>query len=234
MRENQGTSGTESEQRGAQPTVWRSLAACLVTAGLGPSATADVIWDQTNIPFTHNALSQDFEPAYDPYDTQVLADFTTTDMWMLETAVSVGTINNDTGPSSAVIAEIWDDLPLNGGSPILTSVSGTETILGGGVTLEADFGGQVLAPGDYYFSIYVVRDFIPDGTMLLWQAIGNGTPDWFYNPGGALGFGPQFSMTETGGPGEVNFLLTGTVVPVPGMGLFVLLGAPLRSRRRRG
>lgn len=228
----------------AHLAVWGSLAACVVAAGLAPSAMADVIWDQgwDGVDRGFDAVaSQDFV-SYDAYDAQILMDFSVSDSWYLDGATSFGqlTQTSSTGASAAVVAQIWDDLPLNGGVPIITSVSGSETIGGidfpGAVALEADFGGQVLAPGDYYFSIFVVRDFVADGLIRLELTTnGNGTPDWLYSPGGGFGFpSVQTPIHDVvPGPPEANFVLTGTLIPGPGTGLIALLGVPLISRRAR-
>lgn len=237
-RVNQGTSGTEWERQSARSAAWGSLAACLVAAGLAPSAMADVIWDQSWDGVSNSFVaSQDFEAAYDGYDVQALMDFSTSATWSLETAVSIGYVHGTAAPSAAVVAQIWDDLPLNGGSVILTSVAGMETISGvdtfGGVTLEADFGGQVLAPGDYYFSIFVVRDIAVGGQFHLHTTTnGNGVADWLYNPGGDFGF-IQETIGDVGfQPPEANFVLNGTIVPGPAAGLVALAGIPWLLRRR--
>lgn len=200
---------------------------------------ADVIWDQSWDGFTPNVtISQDFEPAFDEFDVQGLSDFTTTDTWALEIATAIYIPPNTL--DGHVVGQIWDDRPSNGGVPILTSVASSMTLFNSPpfsfdlVEAEIDFGSQILAPGNYYFSSFWVFDSDGVNTVSLFETTtGNGVPDWLYNPGGGFGLVegtlPQFGSS---GPGELNFVLNGTIIPEPGCGALALLGIAGIVRRR--
>lgn len=94
----------------------------------------------------------------------------------------------DTGDTSYnvnVVAEIWDELSgTYGGSIVMSSISGTQT----GSDLLFDFGEQILSPGDYWITAYVVRPF-SGGGQWFWGSddVVNGSEAYFWDRDSLIG-----------------------------------------------
>ncbi|UCF32936.1 MAG: hypothetical protein JSV78_11455, partial [Phycisphaerales bacterium] len=180
-----------------------------------PIRDADVVWQQVPAASSWGTAAQDFtEPEQDPYDVWTFSDFTTDQYWCISDAVCAAfhdVYTEGSEPTITVIAEIWDELPWKDGTIVLSSVTGSDDIETEGL-LRADFGEQVLAPGDYYFTIYPVRPFYPPGgqVFLYHTDDGSGVPDYQWNPGGGFGFGEYRIIPDAyGNPDEINFVLYG-------------------------
>ncbi len=176
---------------------------------------SEVVWDQGTDGTQQGFASQDFEAAYNAYDVQVFMDFETTQDWRVETVTSAAFRSNPPCGSICtqdVIGQIWSDVPWNGGRILLSSVAGSDCVEGSGEVC-VDFGGQRLPAGQYYFSVFLVRDFRLGGQTFLHGRAPIGDHDTQYNPG--LGFQLCYGVwCETRDANnvmyDVNFVMTGS------------------------
>ncbi len=202
------------------------FALALAVLGIGTLASADVIvdqpWDGNNLGIIAHVF-----PDRPDHDTFELDDFSTTQDYLVTTLEAGGTDVGNPADNLAVIGEIWDGLPgIFGGNLVMSSVSGVEHADG---SVAIDFGCQLLPAGDYWITVYVVRN-IAKGFNWTWKrtndmVFGKGDPPegsehYTYNPGGGLFGGAATDPI----PGSVAFFVLG-----PADMHFVLKGEPALS-----
>ncbi len=185
----------------------------------GGVANGEIVWQQ--LPAGNQGFaSQDFEPAYNAYDIQVIIDFNTSQNWLLGTTFA--TAFNGLGPpqgngmfTTDVVARVWNERPWMGGTVVAETTPGsgvdnTGTTMG---NISADFEGDALAAGNYYYSIQIARPFATGGQAFIYglqPAVGMN--DMQYNPGGGFGLCNGVWCTTRDANGvmyDVNFTLTG-------------------------
>ncbi len=181
------------------------------------AARADVIVEQVYDGSSSSRTSQEF-PDFLDFSTFQLDDFTTTQEWLVTTLTVPGTETADPNDTNIdVVAEIWSDLPedpncANTGQLVM-SAHGTEDEAT--AILSFDFEGQSLPAGTYWLRAYVVRNF---GDHVLWKWYSttpvSGSEAYYYNPGGALGYGscPIPGSERYGEERDMAFRLEGTPV----------------------
>lgn len=182
---------------------------------------------------TYGSTAQDFGAGYEAYASSVFADFTTASAVQLTGFESVGFETAGLGDGDGANAWIWDGLPWEGGSVLITSTSGTDTLFSTG-TIQGVFANENLAAGSYWIQLQAVRDYAGGygQAYLFQQGPVQGQQDENYNPGGGFGMpdGHQ-GLTDAGGlPTDVNFILTG--VPEPSTLALLGFGALALIRRR--
>lgn len=190
-----------------------------------PAAISAVLYDQTDTPFGNGAPDQDFEAAFDVYDSFVADDFVVPSgrTWSIDGVVTVGTTSG-----SANTVNVWF-YPDNGGSPAASAActytgltSFTETAGSFVVTLPTPCD---LSPGTYWMAFQTQQDFGTSGQHFFSnRAIVSGNEAVWQNPGDGFGTGctswsPAGSTCGVGGGGpgvsyDFLFALTGqSIVP---------------------
>jgi len=176
---------------------------------------------------TYGSACQDFETAYDGYDTSIFVDFTAATDVNLTGFSSMGFTNGTVEGGLGANAAVWTDLPWNGGIVLATSSSGTNTLFTDGL-ITGTFANDFLAAGSYWLELQPVQDYATAGQSYLYQTEPQHmTGDEQYNYGGAFGMPDNHQATGT----DINFELTG--VPEPGSLALLCVGALALVRRRR-
>jgi len=240
---NRIASETKVRQRHARFAAWAPLAACLAAASLGPSARADVIWDNGPPDTSLNGFQS--EENTDGDYTEVADDFVLSSAfpaWEISDVHIAGrNLNVDPGTLDWRI-RLYDDV---GGAPALTPfhsvvmlpTSATANGLWGGEGYDVSFDipPVTVAPGSYFISV----------VQLTGNAGAGGLSRWFwgisqsfqgseaYVDSTAFGIPRWTSAGNVGFPDtDMSFSLTGTGIPEPATGLLLGLAAlPLLRRR---
>lgn len=206
----------------------------LVVVGLTASAMGDVLgnpYDGT----TSRSIAQDWvHAAFPNNNVWVISDFeTTVDYYLYDVSAHGETTHTGGADGEGANFDIWNGLPWDGGSVVLSAADGWEH-LGSEGLLGADFGGQILPAGDYYMVFQGVRDFLMTGGMsLVYHTWAGDEDDWHWNPGEGLGWGPYQRIQDTEGVFmDVNWQLIAQPVPEPASLLLLTIGAGVLLRRR--
>jgi hypothetical protein len=200
-------------------------------------AVADVIVDQPYDGSSGGYVAQVF-PDFTAFSTFQFDDFSTSDAYYVSRLFVPGSESGDTDENEAVIGEIWNGLPDEGGTLIMSG-AGSQI----GEDLEIDFAGQELAAGNYWITAYVQRQFLGDsdgdgqiGGQWYWNSTQpvNGSQSQFYNPGGGFGVGTDSIDGELlfGVAADMAFTLEGRLVPEPSSIALLATGLLCLVRRR--
>ena len=213
----------------------RHVVMFLMMASLTLPALADVLGGPHDGVETSVSLAQDFVwPGTEALDTFVVSDLQTTVDYYLYDVVSLGRTTHSGGvDGDGANFDIYDGLPWEGGSIVLSAIDGYESFGSAGI-MGADFDGQLLPAGDYYIVFQAVRDFLmTGGNSLVYRTTAGNNNDWEWNPELGQNWGSDHRPVESAGTYlDVNWELTATPVPEP-MGLILLaIGAGLVTRRR--
>ena len=202
-----------------------SAAGVTMTARIGVTTTGPVLlWSQPlSSVNTNTYANQDFETAYDSYDTLTADDFTNSKPWLIDRIDIVGNTwspgTNLTCASSLNFLIFRDNsgvpagypdtgLGSGGGTPVWSlSVAPTDSR----VSLSTGTGGfqtnvsltptsQVsLKPGTYWLLFYPTMDFGTCGQAgLQLSDTTNGSPAQVINVGGSLGFPNAWTSIQSG------------------------------------
>lgn len=241
----------------AAAAMQNSAAAGAAASYAAPRGGSIVLYDQAGTG-TNGAPVQNFEAAFDTYDSEVADDFVVPAGGWTVDGLNFLTTAGDSSSATFDVAIYPDAAGLPAGAPTctyagLTAVSGTGP-LGGTVELVLP-STCVLPEGTYWFAATANLDF-GTGGQIFWSnfaepAIGN--PGVFRNPGDGFGSGcTTFTPTPTClvGGGQPNFIfqvigVTGTGPETPavqlptlgqwslvGLGVLVALGGLFGLRRR--
>lgn len=169
------------------------------------------------------AAGQDFESAFDMYDTFVVERFGIVDEARLTEFRSVGFgTSNPFGMTDVRVEiyggdrrdEICDDGTLP--SPLMTSVDGSGFY--DGTSALSDFGGQCLGPGEYYIRWGAEMNFTTFGQIFFFvqrgphdHGLGSPNDAFQSNPGNGFGMGECFIVFDGDLGTGVNFVLCGDV-----------------------
>src|SRR3954470_21954389 len=152
---------------------------------------ADVLYSQYDNAGGVSLLSQDFESANDPFDSQLADDCTVPagDGWSVDTVDVAGVYFNGSGPAESFAVRFYAD---SGGSPgtmVSEQLGQSYTLNGDDFTIGLD-SPVSLAPGTYWFSVQARMDF-PTGGEFGWtdRTVVSGTGAQWENPGGGFGTG---------------------------------------------
>ena len=211
--------------------------AALAVGALAASAQGDVLGNAYDGIETTSSIAQDFVyPGLEHLNTWVVSDFQTSIDYYLYDVFSEGkttNVNNEDGEGANY--DIWNGLPWEDGSSIVMSAGNGYCTLGSANTMGADFGGQLLAAGDYYMVFQAVYNFMdPGGLALVYHTYTGNEDDWEWNPGLGQNWGTdhQLIFTNEPAPMDVNWLLTATPVPAPASFILLVAGGLARRRRR--
>ncbi|MCB1603342.1 MAG: hypothetical protein R3F25_12335 [Gammaproteobacteria bacterium] len=196
-----------------------------INNGFTPSGTLNVLWDQiTGLVSTNGAPDQDFEAAFDVYDSWGADDFVVGGFgWSVQRVNTQGTYSAG-GPVNTVDVAIQTDA---GGAP-----SGTAVCDYSGLTVSTDVTGSYgidlptscdLPTGTYWLVMQSNMDFGVAGQH-FWSntTTTSGNLAHWINPGDGFGSGctswqPAGSVCGVGGgvPFDNLFSLEGTMLPPP-------------------
>ena len=187
-----------------------------------------VLYDQYDNPAAFDVTSQDFEPAFDAFDSQGADDFVVPagQTWSIEGVDVDGTYNG--GPAASFHVSFYADAGTLPGALACSRLANPFTVgPAGGDAVITLTSPCALTPGTYWVSVQARQDFGPAGQW-FWQnrSVQGGNPAAWQNPGGAWGAGcPAWNVRTTcfpvlAGPDQV-FRLNGIVVPVDLQGFTV-------------
>jgi len=135
-----------------------------VETALSQETVAIVLYDQTDAASGNSAPDQDFETAYDTYDSEGADDFEVTfpESWNID---QVNTSGSGTGPVTDVTVRFYAD---NAGFPAAVPQPGCDfpdlTTFTGVAALSISLPTPCsLAPGRYWVAIQVEQDFLVAG-----------------------------------------------------------------------
>lgn len=211
--------------------------------------SAGVIFDQIPAnPFPYGAIeSQNFEAAYDAFDSATIDDFTldaATDLSSIDAILFQWNGGHVTGIGSYTV-NIYSSVAQAG-----TSIIGdifSQTVQANAVTANLLSGSYysvhvpfaaTLSAGTYWISLVSDYPFEGGGQMGVINT-GSGGNGYFVNPGG--GFGPAVTPLSTFGGGAPAYRLNGDAAALPtpepaGWAVMLIgfgaIGAALRIRRR--
>jgi len=196
---------------------------------------ADVLGNPYDGIETTVSVAQDFVyPGTEGLDCWVVSDFETTVDYYLYDVMSEGRTTHAQGADGeGANYDVWNGLPWEGGSVVLSASDGYET-LGSAGTMGADFGGQILPAGSYYMVFQAVRDFLmTGGNSLVYHTYTGNEDDWEWNPLEGQGWGSDHRRVQTSEPAymDVNWVLNATPVPEPASLVLLALGGLLLRRR---
>lgn len=142
--------------------------------------------------FSNGAVAQSFTD-FPTYSSTQFQKFKTNGAggWSLTTLVTPGVEQGTASANNFVFAQITYGLPGSGNFYAAAYTSnGSEHADG---SLHFNFGGQYLASGTYYLSVFVNRGFGAGGQW-FWDRTSthpNHQQEYFWNPGGGFGYGTQ-------------------------------------------
>ena len=188
-----------------------------------PLGGGSVLWDQTANASGNGAPDQDFEAAFDVYDSWGADDFVVNSFgWSISRVNTVGTQSLG-GSAVSVDVEFLSDA---GGSPGAVMCSYAVVVPTSQVdgSFQRDLPGSCeLTPGTYWLAIQTNQDFGGGNGQHFWSnaTVQTGNPGHWVNPGDGFGSGcttwtPQ---TTCGVGGGVNpdflFQIEGSILPPP-------------------
>ena len=217
------------------------------------SGMAPILYEQTDNASGNGAPDQDFEAAFDVYDSMGADDFIVTNGagWVVTGVDTVGTQSTG-GTAASVTIEFYDD---NAGSPgnVVCSYPGlTPTQNAGSFTIQLPAPCNLNGGETYWMAQQTVQDFGGNGQH-FWsnRTTQTGNPAHWINPGDGFGSGcTTFTpMTTCGVGGGTNpdflFVIRGfnggsnQIIPTMGgvglgiLGLTMVGGGLMAMRRRR-
>jgi hypothetical protein len=213
--------------------------ALVAVAAFTATATADVLWDQSNYDANINAfVDQEFDD-FASYSSYMVMDVVSTG-WTIQ-SVSVYFTNNmgnwaNVNQARLNIFAKTGNLPAAGDDPTAGSAVGVSlTNLGDAWEITASGLSEVLAAGEYWIGLTPLTNFGAQGQEFHRAApIINVDTAW-RNPAGAFGLGTAWQTTAALGPDWIG-LYDGAIKiqGIPAPGALALLGlAGLLGRRRR-
>ena len=200
------------------------------------TATAAVLYDQTDSPGGDAIASQDFEPTQDSQDSQAADDFTIPEgqSWTIN-GVDVGGVyfpacSVPAGSATAVNVFFYAD---SAGTPGALLASRMGLAPTGGPSFTLSFPNVTFVPGTYWLSVQAVQDCSTSGQW-FWadRSVQSGNPSKWQNPGDGFATGCTTWQTSTScataGP-DLLFRLNGDVYGCKG---FYATGVGQRSPSR--
>lgn len=226
--------------------LFNALAVALLAAA---PASAGVIFDQIpSYPYPYGAIeSQDFEAAYDAYDSATIDDFSlsgATDLTSIDAVLYQWNGGHVTGIGSYTV-NVYSSVAQAGTSiigdvfsqTVQASAVTTSLLSGSFYTVHVPFTAT-LGSGTYWISL--VSNYPADGGGQIGVInVGPGGNGYFVNPGG--GFGPAVTPLSVFSGGAPAYRLNGDAallpVPEPSGWLMMLIGfgaigGAMRARRR--
>ena len=139
------------------------------SAGVGgsappaPNAGAAILYDQTNNASGDGAPDQNFEPAFDAYDSEGADDFVVPAgrIWTVESLVQTSTTGLPATLTSTVT--FYADNAGFPGAAVCTRTGQTAAITAGSTTTTLSGGGCVLTAGTYWVGVQVNQNFGTNG-----------------------------------------------------------------------
>ena len=177
-----------------------------------------VLYDQTGTPGVNGTSSQDFEPAFDPFDDMAADDFTipAATNWSITGATFTGVYFAGPGPMPSMNVTFYNNAAGLPGSVACPTANVVPTLDVAG-TVTVAFPPCNLGPGTYWISAQSRMDF---GVGGQWGWIGstvqaaNGAV--WQNPGGGFGACPTWAPVGgcvAGADPDLSYQITGTIVP---------------------
>jgi hypothetical protein len=209
---------------------------CTLMLALAGPAFGDVLGNPYDGVQTTGAMAQDFVwPGTDHLDIWVVSDFQTTQDYYLHEVWSQGWATNTNGQDgSGAVFDIYDGLPWDGGSIVLSAADGYDHLHAEG-KIGADFGGATLPAGDYYIVYQAVHDFLMvAGNTVMYHTSYGDADDMQWNPGLGHNWGSDHRDVTLGDgtPIDVNWQLEATPVPEPAALAMLLASVGVLTRRR--
>ncbi len=200
-------------------------ATTIVTLAAAAPAGAVVLYDQYNNQGAAQIDSQDFEPAYDPFDAQAADDFVVPagQTWNVN-GVDVDGQYSGGGPAASVHVYFYangaGNLPA---APVATRLANPYTPGPAAGDFVITLTSPVtLAPGTYWVSVQARQDFTPAGTW-TWRnrTVLSNSGSAYQNPGNGFGSGCTSWRRRTACPGlnqtepDQAFRINGTMAAAP-------------------
>lgn len=203
------------------------------TAGQGgslpprtPEGASVLLFDQTNSPANNGVPDQDFEAAFDTYDSEAADDFVVPagPNWLVDEVRTVGTTGT---PGGSTVDVVFYSNSAGGGDPDLpgaavagcsyTALTPVDTLGSFTITLPTTCS---LPPGTYWVSVQTNQNFAANGQH-FWsnRSVQTGSESVWRNPGdgfasGCTTFRPQTVCGVGGGASpDLLFQIWGTLAP---------------------
>lgn len=220
-------------------TLNRSAAASGQLLPLAPAGSSVVLFDQTSNPAGNGVPDQNFETAFDAYDSEAADDFVVPsgDLWLVDEVRTVGTTGTAGG---ATVSVTFLNNSAGGGDPDLpgtpvagcsyTGLTPTDTLGSFNIVLPVACS---LPAGTYWVAIQTTQDFNSFGQH-FWsnRSVQSGSESVFRNPGdgfssGCTTFEPATVCGVGGGTSpDLLFQIIGTQGPTDVPPVFSYAPAP--------
>jgi S-layer homology domain len=198
-------------------------------AKASPSSPNDVVlYTQADNDASGGAVSQDFEPLFDTFDSDAADDFVipSGQAWVINSVTMNGQYTGTGGPAPAVNLTIFADSGGVPGTAACTYPLQTPADSSGTFTFTLP-SSCTLSEGTYWLDVQAVLNFLPGTTE--WKAevrsVQSNSPALWRNPGNGFGFGcSDWSNMQTclSAPGpDLMFSLSGALVIVTPVALLV-------------
>jgi hypothetical protein len=159
------------------------------------------LYDQNGNDAGVSVVSDDFDSAFDSYDSQGADDFTVPSLhqWIIKEVDVTGAYFNGSGPASGVTVYFYRD---NGGLPgdLVEEVDGSQfTDTAGSFAINLD-DAIALKAGTYWVSVQAQMDFSGGAGEWGWEvnSVQNGNPSAWQNPGDGFATGcTSWGTTES-------------------------------------
>lgn len=183
--------------------------------------TTDVLYSQNDNDTGVGVVSQNFEPDFDVYDSQLADDFVVPDPrhpWQITGITVTGVYFSGSGPATSENVTFYKD---SNGVP--GEIKNAQTVVGadsnGSFTIPLD--KFALPPGHYWVSVQANMDFSSGGEW-GWEtrSVQNGDAALWENPGNGFGTGctswtNMSACVDAGAGPDVMFSLSGRVLGAP-------------------
>lgn len=181
-----------------------------------PAVPTAVLYDQMDNPATDNVTSQDFEAAFDSFDSQAADDFVVPAAGWSVTGIDVAGVYTGTGPAASFHVYFYADAAGLPGALVASRLAQPFTGSAGNASITLT-SPVILGGGTYWLSVQAREDFSPNGQW-FWgnRAVTANTAAAWQNPGGGFGspcttWGVKTTCLPTQvGPDEL-FRINGTV-----------------------